>query len=248
MFRLVRLCLFLGLVFGCPQASAVVAVHDTGSEVFKAASTTFSSSALVNVTAGSSALVCTVVFGFSGTNAPTGVAATWNGVSMTKVTSLNAVAGVGAVYIFGLRSPATGSNVFSLGTWTNSAEVMVYCVSFGGVDTTSDLTAFPHQATQDVGVSNRITITSATGNLVVAAESPMIGAYTLDPTILYDDHANGSFINAGSNYASGAASVSIGMSTANNAILIGAIDIGAGAGGGGITCSGGMLTRGAGVC
>lgn len=206
-----------------------VAVDATGTKKYQSANTSFSNATVITVGSGN-ALVVVVNFGYGGT-APASVTATWNGVSMTSLASIDRTGGGASSYVFGLRSPASGAQTLAL-SWSNSAEIFIDAISFTGVDVTNDGTAFPHTATQNILVAETVSVTSAVGNYVVASESPASGAATATGTQLYKDASSGSFINAMANYDVGAASVSIGTTGGNTTIIIAAVDVGAAAGGG----------------
>lgn len=201
-----------------------VVIDATGTKKYKSASTSFSNATVITIATGN-ALVVTTVFGYSG-SAPTGLTCTWNSVPMTLLCQQDRALGGASVAVFGLRSPASGAQTLAL-SWTNNAEIFVDAISFTGVDTTSDAAAFPHQATQDAGVAQTVAVTSAVGNYVVACESPNVSGSTLTGTTLYFDASSGSFVNAGSNYDVGAATVNIGLASGGATVNIAVTDVGA---------------------
>jgi hypothetical protein len=170
-----------------------------------------------NLTIGASAtaLIATVAFNRQVNNtAPTAVALTWNAVSMTLVPSATADNTTGAIYagarIFGLASPATGNKTLA-GSWTTAMFGYVDAISFTGTDTS---TPFANgNAATGTSTTPGVTITSATGNEVVAVHSVILGASppafnSVDHTQLFLDNSGGEGNGAG-NYATGAATVAL---------------------------------------
>lgn len=173
------------------------------------------------------AIVLTLNFG----GAVTGISATWDqGGTNQAMTSLAVSTGGGhCSAIFGLRAPTVVTNGTLRVSWTTTSEVFIDAIAFSGVDQTSDAAAFPHTATGNNVAT--LTVTSATGNMVVGCEASGTSQGTTTGTLIYDDHASGAIINAMAQYDNGAASVSIGNSTIGNSNLA-AVDVAAAAAGG----------------
>lgn len=113
------------------------------------------------------ALVVAVCFVAHAGGTSSGVSATWNGVSMTQLSS---AANGGDIVLFGLRNPTTGSHNLVV-NWTGLNQIEVGMLSVVGVDTTSDATAFPvGHRTSNTGTPSpsTISITNASGNIAFA--------------------------------------------------------------------------------
>lgn len=133
---------------------------------------------------------------------PTGIAATWDGVSMTRLVNVGAASA--ACELWGLANPAIGNKTLAV-SWTGSVKTFVNGVAFNGVDQS---TPFPHTNTGQVVTT--IDVTSAVGNLVMAQMSNLTSLSGLTGTTVFVDNSSGAIATAGSNYDSGAASVAIG--------------------------------------
>lgn len=155
-------------------------------------------------------LVAVVCFDVSTITSPT---ATWdNGGTNQSMTLLKlqatASGGFGAVAIFGLANPIAGNKTLRV-AWTTSSGTSAIAVSFTGVDQTGGVTSFPNAAgAQGSTASSSVTITSATGNAVVAGHSNNNTVNSVNNTSLFIDHAQTHTDNA-ANRASGAASVAM---------------------------------------
>jgi hypothetical protein len=135
---------------------------------------------------------------------PTGVSVTWNGTAMTEINGRSAASNRRSS-LWGLVNPASGANAFAI-SWTGGGNVFAMAIAFTGVNQTGGATSFPNSA---VGAAITLDITSATGDKVVCAScSGPSEAPT--GTLLYEDHTTGSVISGMAQYASGAATVTIG--------------------------------------
>lgn len=101
--------------------------------------------------------------------------------SMTLLGTIINTAGVeGTVALFGLRNPTSGNKTLST-SWTTASIVCLFGISFTGVDQTSDAAAFMHfNSATGNSAAPSVTITSATGNIIVGAFVP--GSNTTDWT------------------------------------------------------------------
>lgn len=114
-----------------------------------------------------SALLAIIVTGNQNTFPP-GLAATWNGTSLTLISNTNISVSSGGFHIalFGLASPVAGNQTLAV-SWTGGStySYSIAALSFQGVDQT---TPFRNGATA-TATSNTaaVTVTSATGNIVV---------------------------------------------------------------------------------
>lgn len=201
-----------------------VSVDSVGTKFYQNAVTT--KDVTFTTTSGTNtALVLVLNFGGS----PTSISVTWDqggtNQAMTQIVSKDA-GGARISTIFGLRAPTVGTNLTGRISWTGSSEIFGAFIQLSGVDQTSDGAAFPHT---QVGSTATISVTSATGNIVIACESSGAGQGTSTGTLIYDDHTSGAVINAMAQYDAGAASVTIGNSGLNDTIC--GVDIAAAAGG-----------------
>lgn len=152
-----------------------VAVDVTGTAFDSATNvTTISSSTSITVGASATALIVLVGTSETGVQVATGMTATWNGVSMTLLASVNYdtnnAQNNGTVWVLGLRNPASGAKTLTL-SWTGATAVAACAISFTGSDTSSDANAFPtaHRVTNNGTTGNlSLSVTSATGNYTVA--------------------------------------------------------------------------------
>lgn len=173
---------------------------------FRSATTPAASSASINVPAGSTSLWVTVQVDDATT---TITAPTWNGVSMTLIGSVNTSDNLAVTKLYGMVNPASGSQslsvAFSGGAPTG---VHVCAVSFSGSITSSVaacFTGFVSQANNTAGSSNTVTVTSAVGDLAIAAgNGNNSSAYTINQTNVYNQTVD--FSDAASR-AAGAATV-----------------------------------------
>jgi hypothetical protein len=252
MLNLVRVLAFL--ILGCGQAFAVVAnqactpaVGSTTARYFTS-NTTFSFTN-VTVAAGTNlALTVVILFDAPGSNSPAVTSMTWDAAganqAMVRTNVGSGVAISGNVEIWTLINPTAGVNkTISIAVSPTSALYTQACV-WTGVDQTGGATSFPHSTF--AGGATTVTIASATGNVVIAGATSGVVPTGVMGTTLVSDTSSGTIFNIYSSYMAGAASVVIGSTSNNN--VISAIDIKAAAGGGGITCNGGLPAMGAGVC
>lgn len=165
-----KVLLFSGiLLFFMVRANAAVAVdttmtggNGTSGQSQQASSATSISS--TGITVGASATCLVMMIGFQGigsSNIPTGVAATWNGASMTARSNVSYTGGTKAVtaYIFTLVNPASGAKTLST-TWTVSQDAYMSAISFTGTDTTTC-----------VNVGDNVTATQPSTTLTVASDA-----------------------------------------------------------------------------
>ena len=187
-------------------------------------------SAVTNLSSGTSITINTLAVG-SGSNramaveivwganstVPSGVTAVWDSggtnQAMTLVTGTNAgsSAATAASSIYALLAPTSGTKNLVI-SWTGSNEAHAAAVSFTGVDQTSVAVAFPHGTTNfKVGATASpcsVTVTSATGNMVVNGFFQKIGGWgTISGTTIATDGVTGPNQGVAFSYASGAATV-----------------------------------------
>lgn len=189
-----------------------VALDVAGTELSTTTGGTSVSYTGITVGSGSNrGLVCVCQWDTRTVSSPT---ATWdNGgtnQSMTLLVGPIAITGNGALAVFGLANPISGNKTLRV-AWTTTSQSAVCAVAFTGVDQTGGATSFPHATSATgSGTTSSVTITSATGNMVVAVHSNNAsGSITaVNNTQVFIDNAFTSTA-AASNRASGAASVAM---------------------------------------
>jgi hypothetical protein len=115
--------------------------------------------------------------------------------------------------LYGLLAPASGNKTLTV-SWTGNNEMHASALSFTGVDQTSIAVAFPHgtTATHTTATASptSVTITSASGNMVVACHAQNVSAWgVISGTQLAKDDTTGPNIGVVSNYNNGAATVTM---------------------------------------
>lgn len=166
--------------------------------------------------------------------------ATYAGVSMTIIPSSLVYDGIWVgIQGFYLIAPATGSNNV-VTTHSSLTQVAVMCASFSGVHQTTPLgTAATNSGT---GTTASVTVTSATGEMVVAGvASDNEGGITETGTLILETAAVSSDTIYGIQRYSGAASVSAQWTQGSNAWAASGVSIKPAAGGGGVTLRNLML-------
>lgn len=146
----------------------------------------------------------------------TGVTLTWDSggtnQAMTLLASIAATnIGGASAYLFGLKNPTQG-NKTAVASWPTSSNWIMCGISFSGVDqTTPFVNSASTVASTDTSGHASITITSSTGDIVVALDSQDFSGYQVPATnfteIFHD--ASRTLISAAANYAAGAASVTM---------------------------------------
>ena len=188
---------------------------------------------------GSDRLLLVWVFFDRGNGTYTVSSATYNGVSLSQVTTF----GNGAQYVelWRLVAPATGANTLAL-SYNNAgptAKVAVRAVSYTGVDGTTPLGSL--SSATGTSKTPTVTLSSASGELVADFVSPYSAGIDLtvgsgQTSRAEVDNASSGFVCYGVSDEAGAASVTMSWSwtSANDSWFIGAIPIkptGAAAGG-----------------
>lgn len=113
--------------------------------------------------------------------------------------------------LWGLVGVTAGASKSITLTTTSSSAVFMTAIAFSGVNQTGGTTSFPGAV--DNGGSNfsTLSVTSATGDKVIAATTD--GTFgTPTGTVILNNSSSGSFVNALVNYDDGAAPVAIGQS------------------------------------
>ena len=159
--------------------------------------------------------------------------------AMTLVSSGNTSGALGRGAIWALRNPTSGNKTMRL-VFGAGRQFVILALSFTGVNQTSDAAAFPHAANVQTAIPTNtaqactVTVTSATGNMVVAVHSNDAngwGSTNQTQLVLENGTVNS---NAAMNRASGAASVamtatSISAAPTDTAVSVG-VDIAASGG------------------
>lgn len=162
-----------------------------------------------------SALIGTVIV--TGTGPIISPSMTWNAIPMTLVSSVSVGFGTQA-FIFGLRNPTAGNQSLAA-AWTNSVQVNLQGCSFQNVDQTSDGAAFTNSNSANGTTSGAaaVSITSATGNIAVAAHSILSVANVTAVSgtqVLINN--SGSASDAAASFDTGAASVNLTATVASS--------------------------------
>ena len=207
---------------GAASGGSAVTLNAAGTETYHAATTSLDYTGITVAAGANRALILTLSFGTGPTSVtPTSLTAVWDNGGTNQSMSYIIDGGAGFVlgrncFLFGLVAPTTGNKTLHI-AWTNSCEIFPCAIAFNGVNQTGGATSFAHSAF--ASGANTVTITSATGNKVVACQAATVAQGTPTGTQLFDDHANGSFINAQGEYDNGAATVAIGSSGTNSPVV-----------------------------
>lgn len=233
---LLFLCLFLG-----QQAYAQV-TFDAKTSLFTDVTNTPLTFSFTVGTISNAALVVPVMFG--GAALPAGLAATYNGASMTQITGTNTGTNggcscAGVIFAILLGNNTSASHTVSI-SWTGAVEAHAGAVSFSGVDQTSIAVAFPHGTfvVQNTVAASPATgpVTSAANNMVVAMATLQCCSWgTISGTTIANAPITGPQLIEAANYTAGAATVnpSLGFTGGTTPWSFIATDILASAGGGG---------------
>jgi hypothetical protein len=134
----------------------------------------------------------------------------WGSQTMSAIPSATATASgtFGFIIFYGLIAPTSGLQTLAI-TWTGGAQCVCEAVSWTGVNQTGGATSFPHgNSAIATSTAPAVTITSTTGNAVMAAFVDQTQAFTsTNNTNLYLETTTAN-INAAGLRAAGAASVS----------------------------------------
>lgn len=174
----------------------------------------FSDTSLTIGTQANRALV--VAIGLN-SNPGSALALTWDGVPLTQLALIDASDVSSETAIFGLLNPASGNKVLA-GSWLNALSFSVAGISFYNVEQSSLANAFKNATTAE-GASSpaTITVTSAVGDWVVAAESASFTALTPNKNRIYNVRTVSGF-GASANRAEGAPSVTLSATESANQI------------------------------
>jgi hypothetical protein len=156
------------------------------------------------------------------------LAATYNGVAMTARSAVHSGAGTaGFVQQFTLIAPASGSHSVSVVESGGSTVTDLICgsVTLNGVDQTTGFRNF-NSATGS-GTSPSVTITSASGNMVVDAIANGTAIPVSTQTVRWSWHQTNSTRagNGGESTAAGSASVVMGYTTTSDSWAMTGIDV-----------------------
>ena len=206
--RVAALALIL-LAAAVPARAQVVFDANATADCVSATAQTSASCSTLTVGSGTNrALICQFVWNV----AVSAVSATWDQAGAAQSLALiTGATGTNTVHaeLWGLVVPVSGAKTLSL-SWTTSAQVVINCLSYTGVDQTGGATSFPH-GTSATGSATptSVTVTSATNNAVVAAHVMTAGTITaVNNTQTYLDNTPATMSAAG-NRAAGAATVTL---------------------------------------
>ena len=109
-------------------------------------------------------------------------------------------------YLYGLVAPTSGNKILTVSWTTQSVTAILNCTSFTGALQTGGTTTFPNKVSSGGAGQPTQTITSATGDMVVAmATCATVGFTSPNQTSLYAK--NGTSVYSSGQYAAGAATV-----------------------------------------
>lgn len=98
--------------------------------------------------------------------APTGVTATYAGVSMTSMGEITSSSNKVTLAAFYLAKPATGSNTVSI-SWTNTADCIAVARSYAGVHQGTPVLPGSYNSQQFTGGSPSMNVASVPGDIVI---------------------------------------------------------------------------------
>lgn len=148
---------------------------------------------------------------------PPGLSVVWDSVganqALTQVANTLTSNGTTSMTLvwFALIAPTSGNKTLSI-SWTGNLEGHATAISMTGVDQTSVAAACLHGAVHNASSASpcSVTVTSAVGNLVLAGHSQDVGPFgAISGTTIATDDVTGPNNGVTSNYASGAASVTM---------------------------------------
>ena len=132
-------------------------------------------------------------------------------------------------WLYGLINPASGNKIVTV-TWGGGGSNfgVLNAASFTGVNQTGGATSFPnYTGTSGLGISPSVTVTSATGDMVVDTLMCQTAPIAGNKTKLFWN--TGGTVNGGSQYAAGAATVALSWTQGSSYIYaLGACSIKAG--------------------
>jgi hypothetical protein len=162
-------------------------------------------------TSGANAVVAAISFG-SSTSLPSGLGCTWNGSAMTQISGTTTTNGSlsSSSALYGILGATTGVHPLTC-SWTGNNEAYLSGIALNGVNQTSIAAAFPN----GTSVSNTaataspisITVTSATGHIVVASFGQSCAVWGTISGTTYATNTTGPNLGIAGSYSSGAASV-----------------------------------------
>lgn len=168
--------------------------------------TNSSSKTLSHTCTGSNLLLVAFVHNCLGTAVPTGV--TYNGVSMTLITSLNGSTSEESLHAYRLSAPSTGANNISV-TFAAATDFKIGGISFTGTNGTTNGTQI---STDPSNTPNSVTVTSAT-NAMICSGMVIAG---IRPTFTYGGSQTARYnTNAGGDCTTAAGASSVDMSYSN---------------------------------
>lgn len=207
------------MVFSSTAGGAANVTPDVvGTKLYQATSNSFNYTG-INITAGltNPGLVCALVRAHASNDVTAGVTVTWNGVTMALRKEQDTGVTNAAVFLFGLRNPASGAQTLHVSGTNVATDNFVNCVSFSNVNQTSDALAFPNPVGASTAVS--VAVTSASGHIAVGVAFNGSTNGTIIGTTIINDAASGGIVNALADYVvSSGASTTVGTTTTQTSI------------------------------
>ena len=189
-----------------------------GTALYQRNSSSFNYSGLTTGTPSNLGLVCIILRAHASNDTLAGLAMTWNGVGLALRASQGTTSNLQSAAIFGLHNPASGAHTLAVFATNSATDNFVNCISFGGVNQTSDALAFPNPA-NNINVSS-LSIISASGHYSVGSFLSLASLGTIIPTILLTDSSSGLIINAGGDYVNSSSGATVvGTSTTQSAMV-----------------------------
>jgi hypothetical protein len=212
-----------------PQPGGSVAFDAVGSSatgVYAGLASSVSTTTLTIGTGNFRGLTAQLSLAYVTASPVSGVGCTWNSVALTSlITPQTTTTGTHTLYasLWGLTGPASGSQTLAC-SWTGTAtDSILQGESFTGVNPAGGTTSFPNC----VGALNstttlKVTVTSATSNMVVDDASSIAQKSTNTGTLTYYN-TSGTIENGIGQYQAGSSSVSLGytMTSNNPGVIVG---------------------------
>jgi hypothetical protein len=205
-----RAALLLVLLLVCGwyrPSSAAVAFDATGTAACDGATSPVACSTLTIGSGSNRALVVLVDFG--GSAVAPAVAVTWGGTALVSLGTQFSTGQTIGTALLCLAAPASGNQILSATvTGVGVTEIHVIGVSFTGANQTTPCQNFT-SATDQTATTASLTVTSATGDQVVAVQAQSnVGVNSVNNNQVVIDN-NGPAITLSGNYANGASTVAM---------------------------------------
>lgn len=197
------------------------------SESYQTTNTVFSYTGNT-ISAGSNlALTLTVTYDIGGTTTPTVVSAIWDLLGANQsLTQVNPGATSGTqtnTETWALVNPTPGVSKTITVAISPTAPVFLSACAWTGVNQTGGATSFPGPQADRSNAT--VTVTSASGDIVLGTGVTGAAISGITGTTIYSDSSSGANKNAFSNYMPGAATVAIGQTNVPNNGIVTGVDI-----------------------